>query len=52
VDYLERDALLSLGVDPDTTTALLAASSLSGHDGLPVLEAERLADLLNAEGGL
>jgi hypothetical protein len=45
-DYLDREQLLALDLDLDTVDRLLAASSLSGYDGRPVVEAERLADLL------
>jgi hypothetical protein len=45
-DYLDRDALLALDLDPATVDRLLRDSPLTGHDGRPVVEAERLADLL------
>jgi hypothetical protein len=45
-DYYDRDALLSLDLDAQTVDRLLSASPLTGHDGRPVIEAERLADLM------
>jgi hypothetical protein len=47
-DYLDRDALLALGIDEADADALLADSPLSGHDGRPVVEADRLDELLTA----
>jgi hypothetical protein len=44
-DYLDRDALLDLDLDPSTVDKLLRATELSGHNG-PIIEAERLPDLL------
>jgi hypothetical protein len=45
-DYLTRDDLLGLGIDPDEADAVLALSDLTGHDGEPCVEAARLDDLL------
>ena len=45
-DYLDRAALLALAIDPAIVDRLLRDTPLSGHDGRPVIEAERLDDLL------
>jgi hypothetical protein len=45
-DYLNLAGLLALDLDLDTADRLLTESPLSGHDGRPVVEAERLPDLL------
>jgi hypothetical protein len=45
-DYLDRDALAALDLDPDTIDRLLRDSPLSGHNGRAVIEAERLPELL------
>ncbi len=50
MDYLDYDALLSLGIDPDIARRLLTTSPLTGHDGRPVIEAERLNELLGMIG--
>jgi hypothetical protein len=46
LDFLNRDHLLTLGLDPATVERLLHDSPLSGHDGRPVVEEDRLAELL------
>jgi hypothetical protein len=46
IDYLDRDALLALDIDPADAGELIAASPLTGHGGRPVVEAEALADLI------
>lgn len=48
MDYLDYHALLALDIDADTARRLLAASPLTGHDGRPVIEAERLPELFAA----
>ncbi|HEY7313304.1 MAG TPA: hypothetical protein VH643_28400 [Gemmataceae bacterium] len=45
-DYLDREQLLALDIDPASVERLLARSPLSGHGGRPVVPAESLADLL------
>jgi hypothetical protein len=45
-DYLAAADLAALGLDAATIARLLRDTPLSGHDGKPVVEAERLADLL------
>jgi hypothetical protein len=45
-DYLDRDALLDFDIDPATVERLLRDSPLTGHGGRPVVEEERLDDLL------
>jgi hypothetical protein len=53
-DYLDRDALLALGLTDPTVERLLRETPLSGHSGRPVIEAERLPELLamlRQEGG-
>jgi hypothetical protein len=47
-DYIDRDGLLSLGLDEEEADALLAASPLTGNEGRRVIEAERLPELLEA----
>jgi hypothetical protein len=44
--YLDRTDLLNRGLDAEEADALLAASPLTGNDGRPVIEADRLDDLL------
>ena len=46
LDYLDRDQLLELGLDPADVDALLASSQLSGNDGRKVIEADRLEEYL------
>lgn len=46
LDYLDRDALLALGVDEADVDRLLRETPLTGHGGRPVVEAERLSELL------
>jgi hypothetical protein len=48
VDYIDLDALLTLDIDRDTAAALLERLPLTGHDGRPVIEAERLPELIAA----
>jgi hypothetical protein len=45
-DYLDRDALRALSLAGPLVDRLLRDTPLSGHDGRPVVEAERLPDLL------
>jgi hypothetical protein len=45
-DYLDRDGLLSLGLDEAEADALLSGSPLTGHDGRRVVEADRVSELL------
>jgi hypothetical protein len=45
-DYLDRDGLLALGLDEADIDRLLRDTPLTGHGGRAVVEAERLADLL------
>jgi len=45
-DYLDRDDLLALDLDEATVDRLLRDTPLSGEGGRPVVEAERLEDLL------
>jgi hypothetical protein len=45
-DYLTRDDLLLAGLSEDEADAVLRLSPLTGHGGQPVLEADRLEDLL------
>jgi len=47
-DYLGRDDLLTLGLSEVEADALLADSPLTGHNGRPIIEAERLPELLEA----
>jgi hypothetical protein len=49
-DYLGRDDLLALGIDPDEADTILRHSPLTGHDGQPVVEADRVAELLDERG--
>ena len=49
-DYLDLDALLALGIDPAKASRLLASSAHSGHAGRPVVEGERLSELLEELG--
>ena len=44
--YLDRLALLALDLDEAIVNRLLEPSPDSGHDGRPVIEADRLEDLL------
>jgi hypothetical protein len=44
--YLDRDGLLALDIDPADVDRLLRNTPLTGHDGRPVVEAERLPELL------
>jgi hypothetical protein len=48
-DYFDRDALVSLGVDPETIASLLRATPLFGHGGRPVVASADLLDLLTGE---
>ena len=54
-DYLDRDALRALDIDEAAIDRLLRSTPLSGHDGRPVVEADRLDELLEMlhreEGG-
>jgi hypothetical protein len=45
-DYLTRDDLLALGLDPREADAVLALSDLTGHGGEPSVAADQLDDLL------
>jgi hypothetical protein len=45
-DYLDRAALEDMGIDAAAIGRLLRDTPLSGHDGRPVVEAERLDDLV------
>jgi hypothetical protein len=45
-DYLDREGLLALGLDEADVDQLLRDTPLSGHGGRPVVEADRLDDLL------
>jgi hypothetical protein len=47
VDFLDKQGLLDLDIDEETANKLLRASQLTGHDDRPVIEAERLLDLLS-----
>jgi hypothetical protein len=46
MNYLGRNDLLSRGLEPGIVDQLLARSQLTGHGGLPVIEEERLEELL------
>jgi hypothetical protein len=46
LEFLNRDHLLTLGLDPATVERLLRDSPLSGHGGRPIVEEDRLAELL------
>jgi hypothetical protein len=53
-DYLDRDQLLALDVPEADVDRLLLDTALTGHGGQPVVEAERLPELLESlrrEGG-
>ena len=45
-DYLDRDGLLALGPDEADVDRLLRDSPLTGHGARPVVESNRLEDLL------
>jgi hypothetical protein len=45
-DYLDRNALMALGISDVVADRLMLGSPLTGHDGQPVVEAERLPELL------
>lgn len=45
-DWLDRDDLRALDIDPATVDRLLRDSQLSGHGGIPIIDAEQLPDLL------
>lgn len=45
-DYLGRYDLLALNIDEAIVDRLLLETSLYGHDRQPVVEADRLNDLL------
>jgi hypothetical protein len=45
-DYLAECDLLALGIEADTVAWLLRRTPLTGHDGRPVVERDRLPDLL------
>jgi hypothetical protein len=45
-DYLGLDDLLTLGLCPEEANSILRESDLAGHGGQPVIEAERLHDVL------
>jgi hypothetical protein len=45
-DYLDRNALTALGISDVDADSLLRDSPLTGHGGQPVVEAERLPELL------
>jgi hypothetical protein len=49
-DYVGIDDLLALGFDPAQATDILRHSPLSGHDAQPLVEFERLAELLDGRG--
>jgi hypothetical protein len=52
IDYLGRDDLLALDLDPATIDRLLCDTPHTGHGGQPVVAAERLDELLaDLEGG-
>jgi hypothetical protein len=44
-DYLDRDGLLALGLAEANVDRLLCDTPLTGHDGRPVVEAERAEEL-------
>jgi hypothetical protein len=46
-DFLDRDGLLALGLDEHVIDRLLRDTSHSGHDGRPVVDADRLPELLD-----
>jgi hypothetical protein len=46
-DYLDCDALLALGLAECDVDRLLRDTPHTGHGGRPVVEAERLAELLD-----
>jgi hypothetical protein len=45
-DYLDRDDLTALGLDPAIIERLLRDTPLTGHDGRPLVAAADLPDLL------
>ncbi|MBV9124888.1 MAG: hypothetical protein JO112_16160 [Planctomycetes bacterium] len=45
-DYLDRDGLLSLGLDPEEADRVLARADLTGHEGRPVVDHTQLDTLL------
>jgi hypothetical protein len=45
-EYLGREDLVALGIELELVDCLLRATPLSGDDGRPVVEADRLRDLL------
>jgi hypothetical protein len=45
-DYLGRDDVLALDRTSEEADVVLALSAITGHGGEPVVEADRLADLL------
>jgi hypothetical protein len=45
-DYLDRDALLALGLAESVVDRLLRDTQLTGHGGRPVVAAADLPDLL------
>jgi hypothetical protein len=49
-DYLDRDDLLDLGIDPTAVERLARDTPHTGHGGRPVVPAESLADLLGLLG--
>ena len=44
--YLDKGALLALDLDPAELESLLRDSPITGHGGRPVVEADRLGELL------
>jgi hypothetical protein len=45
-DYLDRAGLLALGLDEAEVDRLLRQTPVNGNGGRPVVEAERLPELL------
>jgi hypothetical protein len=45
-NYMGRDDLLALDLDESVVDRLLRDTRHSGHDGRPVLDADRLDDLV------
>lgn len=45
-DYFDRHGLLSLGISEAEADALLTRSQATGNQGRPIIEADRLDDLL------
>jgi hypothetical protein len=53
--YLDRDGLLSLGLDEHFIDRMLSETPYTGHGGQPVVESKRLSEYLEMfrlEGGV